>query len=205
MDVGAVNVEGYGHNDGRDDCSMDFLPEMNRVYWQHFQPSQDKLCSILQQSQSHLRALVGRESFAGFLNVSLMSDMLAKKTEVIFEAPRPCVLQPENGEAGVDISWLDVVKEKNYQAEHKGHGIYHFHMRDRDVIVQLSTFQHNMILSGLPRKLVQPWSYEKDVQMELYSLALAAEMTSLINQTASEGKYAPSCGDPYSLAHPTSQ
>lgn len=78
-------------------------------------------------------------------------------------------------------------------------------MRDRDVIVQLSTFQHNMILSGLPRKFVQPWSYEKDVQMELYSLALAAEMTSLINQTASEGKYAPSCGDPYSLAHPTSQ
>ncbi|CAG7947357.1 unnamed protein product [Penicillium salamii] len=186
MDVGAVNVEGYGHNIGRDDCSMDFLPEMNRVYWQHFQLSQDKLCSILQQSQSHLRALVGRESFAGFLNVSLMSDMLAKKTEVIFEAPRPCVLQPENGEAAVDISWLDVAKEKNYQAEHKGNGIYHFHMPDRDVIVQLSTFQHNMILSGLPRKLVQPWSYEKDVQMGLYSLALAAEMTSLINQTASE-------------------
>lgn len=114
MDVGAVNVEGYGHNIGGDDCGMDFLPEMNRVYWQHFQPSQDKLCFVLQQSQSQLKALVGRESFAGFLNVPLMSDILAKKTEVIFEAPKPYVLQPKNDEASTNISWLDVVKEENY-------------------------------------------------------------------------------------------
>ncbi|KAK9846941.1 hypothetical protein MYU51_000001 [Penicillium brevicompactum] len=43
-----------------------------------------------------------------------------------------------------------------------------------------------MILSGLPRKLVQPWSYEKDVQTELNTLALAAEMTTLLNELASE-------------------
>jgi hypothetical protein len=34
-------------------------------------------------------------------------------------------------------------------------GTYHFHMRDRGVIVQLSAFQHEMVLSGLPRKLIQ--------------------------------------------------
>ncbi|KAJ6033853.1 uncharacterized protein N7446_007855 [Penicillium canescens] len=186
MDADAVNVEGYGHNIGWDDCSMDILPEMNCVYRQHFQPSEDTLGFVLKQSQSYLRALAGRESFAGFLNVSLMSDILVKRTEVIFDAPSPCVLQSENGEASTNISWLDVVKAKNYQAEHTGNGVYHFHMRDRGVIVQLSTFQHNMLLSGLPRKLVQPWSYEKDVQMEMYTLALAAEMTSLMNQFASE-------------------
>ncbi|KAJ6033780.1 uncharacterized protein N7446_007927 [Penicillium canescens] len=188
MDANAVNVEGYGHNIGWDDCSGDILPEMSRVYRQHFQPSEDMLGFVLQQSQSHLRALAGRESFAGFLNVSLMSDILVKRTEVIFDAPSPCVLQSENSEASTNISWLDVVKAKNYQAEHTGNGVYHFHMRDRGVIVQLSTFQHNMLLSGLPRKLVEPWSYEKDVQMELYTLALAAEMTSHMNQLASEGK-----------------
>jgi hypothetical protein len=81
MDADAVNVEGYGHNIGWDDCSMDILPEMNRLYWQHFQPSEAMLRSVLQQSRSHLRALVGRESFAGFLNVSLMSDILVKRTD----------------------------------------------------------------------------------------------------------------------------
>ncbi|CAG7934171.1 unnamed protein product [Penicillium olsonii] len=186
MTPGAVNVEGYGHNIGRDDCVMEFLPELSRVYWEHFQPSQDTLSFVLEQSQSHLKALAGHESFAGFLDVSLMSDVLAKKTEVIFEAPSPCIFRSENGAASANISWLDVVKEKDYQAEHQGNGVYHFHMRDQGVIVQLSSFQHNMILSGLPRQLVQPWSYEKDVQMELCTLALAAEMTSTMNQLASE-------------------
>ncbi|CAG8066115.1 unnamed protein product [Penicillium nalgiovense] len=104
----------------------------------------------------------------------------------MFEAPKPCVLQLHNDEASANINWLDVVKERNYEAEYKGNGTYHFHMRDWGVIVQLSAFQHNMILSGLPRKLVQPWSYERDVQTELNTLALTAEMTSRVNQLASE-------------------
>lgn len=77
-----------------------------------------------------------------------------KTIEVMFEAPKSCVLQLHNDEASANINWLDVVKERNYEAEYKGNGIYHFHMRDRGVIVQLSAFQHNMILSGLPRKLI---------------------------------------------------
>ncbi|KAJ5704359.1 hypothetical protein N7536_000048 [Penicillium majusculum] len=104
----------------------------------------------------------------------------------MFEAPKPCVLQLQTGEASANINWLDVVKERNYQAEYKGDGFYHFHMRDRGVIVQLSAFQHNMILSGLIRKLVQPWSYERDVQTELNTLALTAEMVSRMNQLASQ-------------------
>lgn len=175
---------------------MELLSELSSVYWEHFQPSQDMLSFVLEQSQSHLKALAGRESFARFLDVSLISDILAKRTEVIFEAPSPCVFRSDKDAAGANISWLDVVNEKNYQAEHQGNGIYHFHMRDKGVIVQLSTFQHNMILSGLPRQLVQPWSYEKDVQMELCSLALAAEMTSVMNQLASEGRYTQSMVDP---------
>ncbi|KAF4767871.1 hypothetical protein HAV15_002996 [Penicillium sp. str.  len=59
----------------------------------------------------------------------------------MFEAPKPCVLQLQNDEPSANINWLDVVKERNYQAEYKGNGNYHFHMRDRGVIVQLSAFQ----------------------------------------------------------------
>ncbi|KAJ5742579.1 uncharacterized protein N7511_011311 [Penicillium nucicola] len=176
MDSNAATVEGM----------LNCLPDMKSVFLENFKPVQDKLASILQHSQSHFSALAGRESFAGFLNVSLISDALVKTIEVMFEAPTPCVLQLQNDEASANITWLDVVKEKNYQAEYKGNGNYHFHMRDLGVIIQLSAFQHNMILSGLPRKLVQPWSYEQDVQTELNTLALAAEMTSLVSHLASE-------------------
>ncbi|KAJ5775860.1 uncharacterized protein N7511_000871 [Penicillium nucicola] len=169
MDSNAATVEGM----------LNCLPDMKSVFLENFKPVQDKLASILQHSQSHFTALAGRESFAGFLNVPLISDALVKTIEVMFEAPMPCVLQLQNDEASANITWLDVVKEKNYQAEYQGNGNYHFHMRDWGVIIQLSAFQHNMILSGLPRKLVQPWSYEQDVQTELSTLALAAEMTSL--------------------------
>ncbi|KAJ5230991.1 hypothetical protein N7489_011699 [Penicillium chrysogenum] len=186
MDSNTVTVEGSGHNVREDDCMLNCLPEMKSVYSEHFKPFQDKLSLVLQHSRSHFRALAGRESFAGFLNVPLISDVLVKTIEMMFEAPKPCVLQLQNDEVSANINWLDVVKEKNYQAEYKGNGIYHFHMWDRGVIVLLSAFQHNMILSGLPRKLVQPWSYEKDVQTELNTLALAAEMTSLVNELASE-------------------
>ena len=123
----------------------------------------------------------------------------------MFEAPKPYVLQLHNDEASANINWLDVVKERNYEAEYKGNGTYHFHMRDRGVIVQLSAFQHNMVLSGLPRKLIQPWSYEKDVQTELNTLALTAEMTSQMNQLASESKPTQTLYLSYSLAYIASQ
>ncbi|CRL29507.1 unnamed protein product [Penicillium camemberti] len=71
------------------------------------------------------RPLEMKESFAGFLNVPLISDVLVKIIEAMFEAPKPC---------------LNVVKERNYQAEYKGNEIYYFYMRDRGVIVQLSAF-----------------------------------------------------------------
>ncbi|KAJ5704406.1 hypothetical protein N7536_000095 [Penicillium majusculum] len=186
MDTNADTVEGSGHNVREDDCILNRPPEMKGVYFEHFKPVQDKLSLVLQHSRSHYRALAGRESFAGFLNVPLISDVLVKTIEAMFEAPKPCVLQLQTGEASANIDWLDVVKERNCQAEYKGNEIYHFHMRDRGVIVQLSAFQHNMILSGLPRKLVQPWSYERDVQTELNTLALTAEMVSRMNQLASQ-------------------
>ena len=78
-------------------------------------------------------------------------------------------------------------------------------MRERGVIFQLSALQHNMVLSGLPRKLIQPWSYEKDVQTELNTLALTAEMTSQMNQLASESKPTQTIYYPiYSLTSPRS-
>ncbi|KAJ6019978.1 hypothetical protein N7522_000053 [Penicillium canescens] len=186
MDSNAATVEGTGHNVRENDWLLNSLPKMRLVYYEHFKPFHDKLSSVLQRSRSHFTALAERESFAAFLSVPLISDVPVKKIEGMFETPKPRVLLLQNDEASANINWLDVVKEKNYQAEYKGNGNYHFHMLDWGVIVQLSAFQHNMILSGLPRKLVQPWSYEKDVQTELSTLALAAEMTSLENHLASE-------------------
>lgn len=204
MGSNGVIVEGFGRNSGDDDCMLNCLPEMRNVCFEHFKPFQDKMSLVLQHSRSHFSALAGRESFAGFLNVPLISDVLVKTIEVMFDAPKPCVVQPQNDEASANISWLDVVKERNYQAEYKGNGIYHFHMQDSGVIVHLSAFQHNMILSGLPRKLVQPWSYEKDVRTELNTLALAAEMTTLLNELASEGRLKPCLYPVQSLTSPCS-
>jgi hypothetical protein len=188
MESNAVTVEGLGRNIGEDDFLLNCLPEMKKVCSEHFKPFQEKLSLVLQHSRSNFSALAERASFAGFLKIPLISDDLVAAIERMFGTPKPCVIQAQNDEASANISWLDVVKERNYQAEYKGNGVYHFHMQDSGVIVYLSAFQHNMILSGLPRKLVQPWSYEKDVQTELNTLALAAEMTTILNKLASEGR-----------------
>lgn len=142
-------------------------------------PLQDQLRSILEESQNFLAQLQDSESFASTLNVSLISVDLMKRIDFIFGSESPRLLHPARVSLSKPITWLDVVTESNSKVNFKGSGIYEYRLLTLDVIVELSEFQHNMILSGLPRKLISPWYYERDIQTEIHALSLTEEATHL--------------------------
>ncbi|KAJ5743437.1 hypothetical protein N7533_010539 [Penicillium manginii] len=67
--------------------------------------------------------------------------------------------------------------------EYKEAEVYHNYLDDFKAIAELSDIRHNMILSGLPQKLAQPWYY---IQTELYTLSFMTEMAAISNQLASK-------------------
>ena len=172
-----------------DNCNSSHLAHKEDVRLRHFHPSREMFHLILERSHSYRDLLEGGESFARHLGVPLISDDVARGICEIFQVPRPYVLGPENGGCGGSVSWLDVVQETDYQAEPQQGGTYHCRLHDQGVWVQLSNCQHELLLTGLPQRLIHPWSYEKDVRTELETLALAITEISKWETLASEGEH----------------
>jgi hypothetical protein len=85
------------------------------------------------------------------------------------------------------ITWLDVMTACRNKIEYKEAEVYHNYLDDFKAIAELSDFHHNMVLSGLPQKLAQPWYY---IQTELYTLSFMTEMAAISNQLTSKGELA---------------
>ena len=113
-----------------------------------------------------------------------MSDELAKGIHSMFKSPGPHILDPEKLACAGNISWMDVVRETDYQAEKQPDGSYIYDLCSQGISIRLSDYQHGLLLSGLPQQLVQPWSFEKDVRAERGALRLIAREISTWNQLA---------------------
>jgi hypothetical protein len=159
------------------------------VRQRYFIPARKKLQSILDQAQLYRDILCEGTSLARALGVPLMSDDLAKGIHSMFKSPGPHVSDPEKLACNGNISWLDVVRETNYQAEKQPDGSYIYYLRKQGIPIRLSGYQHGLLLSGLPQQLVQPWSFEKDVRAERDVLRLTAGEISTWNRLASEGEH----------------
>lgn len=155
------------------------------------QPLQDELRSVLERSEKFLKKLQGNESFAVTLDVPLISADVMERIELLFGSASPRLVHPETMPLATPISWISIVTDINSKVVFKGCGVYEYRLLDLGVIVELSEFQHNMMLSGLPQKLIRPWSYKNDIQTEIHALSSINDMTTLSEFLVLKGEPTP--------------
>lgn len=110
------------------------------------------------------------------MNVPLMSDILAEKVSHLFSDARPHVLEIEEGENNDGITWIEVIREGPFQAEQKDEK-YRFRLHNREALFEMTQFDYDLILSGIPWRLVHPQSHTSDVLAEISAIdIMASEM-----------------------------
>lgn len=88
-----------------------------------------------------------------YMNIPLMCDILAEKISYLFSEVRPHILESEDKDCDNCISWIDVIREGPLQAEQHNEK-YRFRLRDRLEVFEMTQFDYDLIVSGLPRKLL---------------------------------------------------
>lgn len=130
-----------------------------------FVTTQAYLQSAFQLVQPYLVSLQSDTSLARYLNVGLASDRIVRRVDRLFDPI--CVVEYERGEFDKDIRWLDLILEPAYQPVRRENGCYYVSLDGRKGLVKVSEQDHDLILSGLPRQLIQPKSYTSDVMAEM--------------------------------------
>ena len=172
----------HGHreiveNDGTQqyDSSRESCEEKIRL--RHFYPSRQRLLFVRELLRSYQAMLQEDNSFARAYNVPLMSDVLAEKVVRLFSEARPKILEACHD----DVSWVDIVRERSIEVKRHDSGKYQYFLPNRRVLLEISEFDHSLILSGIPRQLIHPKSHPNDVQAERNTLDLMAKELSSWN------------------------
>lgn len=105
------------------------------------------------------------------MNMPLRSDILAEKISCLFSEARPHTLEIEEVHSGACISWIDVIREGQFDVE-KQNDKCRFRLRDRKAVCEMTQFDYDLIVSGLPRKLVHPESHTSDILAEISAIDL---------------------------------
>ncbi|KAI2756354.1 hypothetical protein DTO006G1_7994 [Penicillium roqueforti] len=170
-----------------DDCQYDSSLDSGeeKIRLRHFYPSRQKLLFVRELLRSYQAMLDGDNSFARMFNVPLMSDVLAERITRLFSESRPKVLEACNH----DINWVDVIRECLVEVKRHDNGMYQYYLPKRKALVEMSEFDHCLVLSGIPRQLVHPKSHPSDVQAERSTLELLAKEISSWNDIILNRKY----------------
>ncbi|KUM57412.1 hypothetical protein ACN42_g9773 [Penicillium freii] len=138
---------------------------------QHMDTLRLTLLSALENSKSHQNALQDGHSVARYMNIPLMCDILAEKISYLFSEVRPHILESEDKDCDNCINWTDVIREGPLQAEQHNEK-YRFRLRGRREVFEMTQFDYDLILSGLPRKLVHPETHTSDILAEISAIDL---------------------------------
>ncbi|OGE47664.1 hypothetical protein PENARI_c039G01478 [Penicillium arizonense] len=151
------------------------------------------LLSALANSKSYQKVLQGGHNLARFMNIPLMSDILAEKISYLFSEVCPHIRDSEDKDSENCISWVDVVREDPFEVEQHNEK-YRFRLSDRQGVFEMTQFDYDFILSGLPRKLINPQTHTGDILAEISAIDLltsemkawrgvAAEISETIDDT----------------------
>lgn len=151
------------------------------------------LLSALEISKSYQKALQDGYSVARYMNMPLMSDILAEKISNLFSEVRPHILESEDKDCDNCISWIDVIREGPLQAEQHNEK-YRFRLRNRREVFEMTQFDFNLVLSGLPRKLVHPETHTSDILAEINAIDLLSSEVRAWKSAAAESKLSPDSG-----------
>jgi hypothetical protein len=105
------------------------------------------------------------------MNIPLMSDILAEKISYLFSEVRPHIRDSEDKDSDNCISWVDVVREDPFEVERHDEK-YRFRLSDRQGVFEMTQFDYDFILSGLPRKLINPQTHTGDILAEISAIDL---------------------------------
>lgn len=139
----------------------------------YFASSRQALITALELSQAYQRILKDDHSLARHMNVPLMSDILAEKISHLFSEARPRVLEIGANESSNEITWVDAIREGSFHTEHENEK-YRLRLRNREAVVEMTQFDYDLILSGMPWKLVHPQSHPSDILAEISAIDLVA-------------------------------
>jgi hypothetical protein len=156
----------------------------------HFGSSRQRLLSVLELSQSYQTFLQGGKSLARLFHVALMSDTLAEKVVRLFSELYPRVLEVDNESCDKYIHWVDIVCDQMYESKRQDDGKYHCRLQNCKAWIEISEFDYNLILSGLPQQFVHPFSHMSDVRAEIETMRLATTEILSWNKIALECGYA---------------
>ncbi|KAL2801651.1 hypothetical protein BJX63DRAFT_416824 [Aspergillus granulosus] len=170
------NASGVGCNSALTDCSKKLRA--------HFSPTQQRLQSTLELSQSLAAVLEGYNSLARHFNIPLASDTMAGKIDPLFGNLQ--LVKDDEGEVDNDIRWLDIVLAPTYKPERREDGYYYLQLDGRKGLIRVSEADHNFIESGLPQKLINPRSYPSDVQSEEDTMRVVEGLLLNLNELASQ-------------------
>lgn len=144
----------------------------NQPYARCFKLSEEKLTSTLELLWSYQVVLRADVNLARLFQVPLTSDLKASELGHLFDSLSPRVLEIEQG--GYDsIHWADVVRAPGYAPERQDDGKYHVRLDKGNALVELSGRDHETVMTGMPRQLIDPYSYPSDVFSELNTVKLA--------------------------------
>lgn len=127
------------------------------------------------------------------MNIPLICDILAEKISYLFSEVRPHILESEDKDCDNCINWTDVIREGPLQAEQYNKK-YRFRLRDRREVFEMTQFDYELILSGLPRKLVYPETYTSDILAEISAIDLLTSEMRAWKSAAAESKLSPDNG-----------
>jgi hypothetical protein len=145
------------------------------------------LLSALGKYKTYQNALQDGHSVARYMNIPLMSDVLAEKISYLSSEVRPHILESGGEDCVNCISWVDVIREGPLRAE-KHNEKYRFRVQNRREVFEMTQFDFNLILSGLPRKLVHPETHTSDILAEISAIDLLASEMRAWKSASAEGK-----------------
>lgn len=156
----------------------------NQPYARAFKLSEQKLASTLDLLRSYQVVLQAGVNLARLFQVPLTSDLKASELGHLFDSLSPRVLEVEHGAHGT-VHWADVVRGPKYAPERQDDGKYHVRLDKGNALVELSGRDHETVMTGMPRQLIDPYSYPSDVVSELNIVKLAMAQIAPWKDTAS--------------------
>lgn len=147
----------------------------DRIRQEYFEPSHERLQSTLEllQSYQYLSFLAPFVvPMVRLFEVPLVSDVQAEKLHHNFSTPQPNLLKASTARTN-PVQWADIACLDLYDPVPQEDGSYHLHLPKDKIVVKLSKFDHDMLISTIPRKMIDPMSYASDVSAEIDVTRLA--------------------------------
>ncbi|KAJ5238929.1 hypothetical protein N7468_003548 [Penicillium chermesinum] len=146
----------------------------NRLISRFFAAPKAELQSLGELLQSYEIALQAGANLAQIFAIPLASDSKAAGIGPLFSSLHPQVLEVEDSCDSL-VNWADVIRSAVYDAEFQQTGKYHVRIEKGNALLELPQADHDFISTGIPRQLVDPYSYPSDISSEINATKLTLE------------------------------